>query len=162
MANVFPDNDGSEHETVRPGVCEGLPAARESREPEYPNFDIHNPSRGLSAVGSTEAGSTAALVSSPVSPDDVEITGLATDAHGEQDYYPEGHPLEDLGPDALETVLAIENGLQGTLDAIEQLNPLVDILNSLDDYEEFHANCEYIKSVLDSVGPDSVQLLEYA
>ena len=59
-------------------------------------------------------------------------------------------------------MLAIENGLKGTLDAIEQLNPRVDVLNSLDDYEEFHANCEYIKSVLDSVGPDSVQLLEYA
>ena len=46
VANVFPDNDGSEHETVRPGVCEGLPAAREPREPEYPNFDTATPSRG--------------------------------------------------------------------------------------------------------------------
>ena len=47
VANVFPDNDGSDYETVRPGVCEGLPAAREPREPEYPNFDIHNPSRDI-------------------------------------------------------------------------------------------------------------------
>ena len=32
VANVFPDNDGTEHETVRPGVGEGLPASRETSE----------------------------------------------------------------------------------------------------------------------------------
>ena len=58
---------------------------------------------------------------------------MATGARSEQDYYPETHPQEDLGPDALETVLAIENGLKGALDGIEQLNPIVAVLNSLDD-----------------------------
>ena len=59
-------------------------------------------------------------------------------------------------------MLTIESGLQGTLDAVEQLNPVVSTLNTLDDYEEFYSNYEYIKSVIDSVGPDNVQLMEYA
>ena len=128
MATVFPDYDGSEFETnVGPGMCEGSPASRVTPEEPIPCGSNGNimPSRGLSAVGSTGTGMVAALVSSPSSPVEVETTGVATDVHGEQQHYPGTHPLEDLGQDALETVLTIESGLQGTLDAVEQLDPIV-------------------------------------
>ena len=105
VATVFPDYNGTDYETsAGPGVGEGLPASRETSEtPDVPipcGNDNTIPPRELSAVGSTGTGSVAAMVALPSSPVEVETTGVATDVHGEQSYYPGTHPLEGLGQDA--------------------------------------------------------------